>query len=380
MINIQQEQDGMSLIELLIAMLIGVLMMTAAIGLLVSNKRVYKEQNEMGRLQENARFAIEILTNDIRMAAYAGCVDDVDLLAETTPDLHNNANNADLLNNLHNFENPVEGINGKTAASEWSPSGVSTVSTEEVANMTNGTDAITLRYLDPIESQVTFTSGGTASNTTIPVTCSDSTGTTENCSADHITDDENMAITDCGTGDIFIATGSTATTITHGATLSKAYDDSAQISRYVTTRYYIGTADKTNHTGDAVPALYRYITAQDKDDCDGDSDTTEVIACPQELIEGVERMEILYGVDTDADSVPDSYLAAGAVGLTTSANWSSVISVRLSLLLRTINENFNIDEDDNTYTLLDAAAYDPADEHLRRRVFTTTVQIRNRGA
>jgi type IV pilus assembly protein PilW len=382
MINIQQEQDGMSLIELLIAMLIGVLMMTAAIGLLISNKRVYKEQNEMGRLQENARYAIEILTNDIRMAAYAGCVDDVDLLAETTSTKpHNKATNAGTVTNLHNFANPIEGIDGKTAASTWFPS----ASNEMQAKITNGTDALTLRYLDPIESQVVFTPGGTTiDNNKIDVTCSDSTGTTENCSANHITPGENMAITDCGTGDIFIATGSTATTITHGATLQKTYDDSAQVSRYVTTRYYIGTAEKTNYTGDAIPALYRYITAQDTDDCDADGDTAEVIACPQELIEGVERMEILYGVDTNADSIPDIYLPAGGSSggnnLTSTSDWSSVISVRLTLLVRTINENFNIDEDDNTYTLLDAAAYDPADEHLRRRVFTTTVQIRNRGA
>jgi type IV pilus assembly protein PilW len=360
MINIQQKQDGMSLIELLIAMLIGVLMMTAAIGLLVSNKRVYKEQNEMGRLQENARYAIEILTNDIRMAAYAGCVDDITTLSD-----NNVTTNGGTVTNLHYFANPIEGINAKTGASTWLPS----ASTETRTNITNGTDAITLRYLDPIERQAVFTSGSTMASDTvaIPVTCSNSVGTAENCSTSHITPAENMAISDCGTGDIFTVNSTTASTIVHGGTLSKAYDDSAQISRYVTTRYYIGTAGNTNHTGDAIPALYRYTSIAG-------------VATPQELIEGVERMEVLYGVDTDADSVPDSYLAAGAAGLTTATHWSTVISVRLSLLVRTINENFNIDDDTRTYTLLDAAAYDPADEHLRRRIFTTTVQIRNRGA
>jgi type IV pilus assembly protein PilW len=356
--NLKQNQNGMSLIELLIAMLIGILMLTAAIGMLVSNKRIYKEQNEMGRLQENARFAIELLTNDIRMAGYAGCVDDISLLSNSTT-------NAGTTTNLHNYTNPIEGINGKTATSTWMPS----TSTEARTNITNGTDSFTVRYLDPILSQLNFTSGSTMGSTTaaIPVTCTNSIGTTENCSTSHITPNENLAITDCGTGDIFIATGSTANTITHGATLSKTYDDSAQISRYVTTRYYIGTSANTNHTGDTVPALYRYTSVAGA-------------ATTQELIEGVERMEILYGVDTNADSVPDSYLAAGAAGLTTSGNWGNVISVRIAILVRTINENFNINEDTNTYTLLDAAAYDPADEHLRRRVFTTTVQIRNRGA
>lgn len=358
MIYILKKQNGLSLIELMIAMLIGVLMLTAAIGLLVSNKRIYKEQNEIGRLQENARFAIQILTNDIRMTGYSGCADDLTLVT-------NASTNSGTATNLHSFTSPIEGINGKTGSSTWSPS----TSNEEQSNISNGTDSITLRFLDPIPNQINFTSGSSMASVTaaIPVTCTNSIGTTENCSTDHITANENIAITDCGTGDIFVATGSTANTITHGSTLSKTYDDSAQISRYITTRYYIGTSSNTNYTGDNVPALFRYTSVAGT-------------ATRQELIEGVERMEILYGVDTNDDSVPDSYLAAGATGLTTVAQWSNVISVRISLLVRTINENFNINEDTNTYTLLDAAAYNPADEHLRRRVYTTTVQIRNRGA
>ncbi len=353
-IHTQQKQVGMSLIELMIALTIGVLMLVSAMGLFTNNKRIYKEHGEMSRLQETARFAMDILTNDIRMAGYAGCIDDITSLT-------NAASNGGTVTHLHNFTNPIEGINDKVAASTWSPS----ASTEARDNMLTGTDAITLRYLEPIPNEVTFTTSATMANTTaaIPVTC------TPDC-ASAITASENMAITDCGTGNIFIATGSTANTITHGATLNKAYTDEAQISRFITTRYYIGTASLANHTGEAIPALYRYTSVAG-------------VGTAQELLEGVERMEILYGVDTNSDSIPDVYLPAGGSSggnnLTSSANWSNVISVRISLLVRTINQNFNIDDDTNTYTLLDAAAYDPADENLRRRVFTTTVQIRNRG-
>eukprot|EP00747_Dinoflagellata_sp_TGD_P028599 gnl/TRDRNA2_/TRDRNA2_133363_c0_seq1.p1 gnl/TRDRNA2_/TRDRNA2_133363_c0~~gnl/TRDRNA2_/TRDRNA2_133363_c0_seq1.p1 ORF type:complete len:359 (-),score=-19.59 gnl/TRDRNA2_/TRDRNA2_133363_c0_seq1:96-1172(-) len=358
MMKRQEKQTGFTLIELLVAMTIGILMLTAAMGLFISNKRIYKEQDEMGRLQENARFAIDLITQDIRMAAYSGCLDDNTALTNVTT-------NAGTATNLHNFTNAVEGIDGKTTTSTWSPSG----STEDRANMINGTDAITIRYLEPIPDSVIFTTGSNMGSATaaIPTTCFTEAGATENCSASHITANENIVISDCASGDIFRATGSTNTTITHSATLSKAYDDSAQISRYVTTRYYIGTAANANFTGDAIPALYRY---------------TSVAGVPtqQELIEGIERMEILYGVDTNADGVPNSYLAAGATGLTTTAHWNTVVSVKISILVRTINENFNIDDDLRTYTLLNATAYDPADEHLRRRQFTTTVQIRNRAS
>lgn len=358
MINKQQKNTGFTLIELLVAMTIGILMLTAAMGLFMSNKRIYKEQDEMGRLQENARFAIDLITKDIRMAAYSGCLDDNTALTNVTT-------NAGTGTNLHNFTNAVEGINGKTATSTWSPSG----SDEDRANISNGTDAITIRYVEPIPDTVIFTTSGTMGSATaaIPATCYTEAGATENCSASHITANENLVISDCSVGDIFRATGTTNTTITHGATLSKAYDDSAQISRYITTRYYIGTAANTNYTGDAIPALYRY---------------TSVAGVPtrQELIEGIERMEILYGVDSDADGVPNSYIEAGGTGLTTAAHWNTVVSVKISILVRTINENFNIDDDLRTYTLLNATTYDPVDEHLRRRQFTTTVQIRNRAS
>lgn len=360
MINKQQKQAGFSLIELMIAMLIGILLLLAATGMFISNKRIYNEQNEMGRLQENSRFAVDILTNDIRMAGYGGCLDDLSALT-------NLATSAGTATHLHNSTNAVEGINDKTATSTWSPSG----SNEQITSITNGTDAITLRYLEPIPTKVIFTTGSTmgstAASTPIPVTCYDATGTAENCSINHITPNENMAISNCSVGDIFIATGSTNTSITHAATLSRDYDDSAQISRYVTTRYYIGTAANTNQMGNAVPALYRYTSVAG-------------VATEQELIEGVERMEILYGVDTTSDGVPDSYLAAGATGLTTASHWGNVISVKISLLLRTIDENVNLERDENTYSLLDAAAYDPADQRVRRRTYTTTVQIRNRAS
>lgn len=360
MINKQQKQHGFSLIELMIAMLIGILMLLAATGLFINNNRIYNEQNEMGRLQENARFAIDLLTNDIRMAGYAGCVDDLAAFTNTTV-------GAATITKLHNSTHAIEGINDKTAGDTWLPSG----STEEVTKIKNsptttvGTDAITLRYLEPIPNQLTFTIGSTmntAANTAIPVTCSAASACTS-----FITANENMAISDCAAGDIFVATGATANTITHVGTFSRGYDDSAQISRYVTTRYYIGTAANTNQTGDAILALYRYTSVAGA-------------ATTQELLEGVERMEILYGVDTNDDGVPNSYLAAGAVGLTTTAHWGNVTSVKIVLLLRTLDENVNIDRDIRTYSLLDAAAYNPADERLRRRTYTTTVQIRNRAS
>jgi type IV pilus assembly protein PilW len=84
---------GLSLIELLVAIALGGLLMGGAISLFVNNRATYEVTNDMARLQENARFALQILTQDIRMAGYTGCLDEVsevnDLIGESTGDLAN---------------------------------------------------------------------------------------------------------------------------------------------------------------------------------------------------------------------------------------------------------------------------------------------------
>ena len=66
------KQRGLTLIELLIAMLIGTLLILGATSMFIANKRVYKEVDYQGRLAENARFAMEMMTRDLRMAGFVG--------------------------------------------------------------------------------------------------------------------------------------------------------------------------------------------------------------------------------------------------------------------------------------------------------------------
>ena len=110
------------------------------------------------------------------------------------------------------------------------------------------------------------------------------------------------------------------------------------------------------------PSLYRRIGANDA----------------QELVEGVEGMEILYGVDKDTDEntagygTADYYVSADQVN---AADWAkNVVSVRISLLVATIDDNL---------TAQPAVVFSfngqntPADRKLRR-VFTSTIGLRNR--
>jgi len=65
-----RRQHGLTLVELMIAMVLGLVLVAGAIQLLVSNKQSYRLQDSLSRLQENGRFAIQLLSDDIRMSGF----------------------------------------------------------------------------------------------------------------------------------------------------------------------------------------------------------------------------------------------------------------------------------------------------------------------
>ena len=71
------KQGGMSLIELMIAITLSLFIVAALISLFVNSKQNYRLNENMSRLQENARFAVSFIARDLRMADYRNCVTDV---------------------------------------------------------------------------------------------------------------------------------------------------------------------------------------------------------------------------------------------------------------------------------------------------------------
>jgi type IV pilus assembly protein PilW len=350
--------QGLTLIELMIAMLIGTMLLSGTLAMFISNKRIYKEQESMGRLQENARFGLGILMYDIRMAGYTGC-------SNSISNVENHVAGASGTNIL-DFSNAVEGSESKA---NWLP----TNSTDGVASMLAGTDGISVRYLDDTGLQIQPPYMPTAS-AALQVTANNG-----------LIVGEIVGVADCDSADIFQisnANPDTSGTIAHNTgtgtpgnatkDLQKKYLGDASIVKFISRRYFIATGAYGG------PSLFRNHFAMDKDDADGDNNRTEMIQHSQELIEGVENMQILYGEDTSSDKIANTYLTAANV-----TNWDNVVSVRLSLLFRTVEVNRQIDPDSSTYTLLGGAGAggatltNPGDQH-RRRIFTSTIQIRNR--
>jgi len=74
-------QTGLSLVELMIAMVLGLIIISAVLYVFAGNRASYSHQESLSHIQESGRFALELLSRDIRMAGYAGCGN----LRETNP-------------------------------------------------------------------------------------------------------------------------------------------------------------------------------------------------------------------------------------------------------------------------------------------------------
>ena len=65
-----RRQRGLTLIELMISVAIGLVFILGAVNFLVSGHQSFRAQNSGSRIQENARFALDILKEHVRMAGY----------------------------------------------------------------------------------------------------------------------------------------------------------------------------------------------------------------------------------------------------------------------------------------------------------------------
>ena len=87
----------------------------------------------------------------------------------------------------------------------------------------------------------------------------------------------------------------------------------------------------------------------------------------QELVEGIEDMQIEYGLDLDADGDADTYLSGAGLDM------SQVVAVRVSLLVRSLADNLTSAPQTYVYN---GVAVTATDNRLRK-VFTATITLRN---
>ena len=68
---------GLSLIELMVALVLGLLVVGSAIGIFISNRQTFRATENLSRVQETARMSYEMVSRDVREAAGNACVNNV---------------------------------------------------------------------------------------------------------------------------------------------------------------------------------------------------------------------------------------------------------------------------------------------------------------
>ena len=73
-------QRGLTLIELMVAMAIGLVVMATMVKVYVDSSRLYRFNDEFSQMQANGRFALEFLRRDARLTGFWGCNQDIDVV------------------------------------------------------------------------------------------------------------------------------------------------------------------------------------------------------------------------------------------------------------------------------------------------------------
>ncbi len=354
-------EKGFTIVEVLTALVIGSLLTMGAITIMVNSKDTYEVQDDLARLQENARFAMDLLIKDIRMAGYFGC-------SANNGDIWDHINNG-APGNLFDSSAGIEGMNNYDASATWEPSGVSADIDAAGVVFLPGSDGLTIRYLDP-GSSVVLDDAMPRPSAEMKV-----------ASVGNLVDGQIVAITDCASADIvqLTAVQSGSLHLQHNSgtgtpgnvqanvvfnfsgcnapnCLSKAYDEGAQIMSLKAVRYYLSDDD-----GDGSPTLHRLMVQPS-----GGNSVTQA----QALVDGIDSLQITFGEDTSGDGVPNAYNDADSV-----ANWSAVSTVKIGMLLHTVDQYGR--QQDNTIRFVNGEEFPAQNDNRRRRLFTSTVALRN---
>lgn len=68
-----RSQSGVGLVELMVALLLSVIIGGAVVQVFISQRESFRTQDDLARLQENARFAFEQISKDLRHVGFWGC-------------------------------------------------------------------------------------------------------------------------------------------------------------------------------------------------------------------------------------------------------------------------------------------------------------------
>lgn len=373
---------GLTLVELMVALTIGLIIVGAIMALYLSSQHVYRAQDNLSRLQEDSRYGVNTMERTLRMTGFEGC------MTGHTP-LHNQLNTGNPPPAPYNFAQPLQGYS--YVAGAWTPSAPPSSVLNALATpayppdnyppggsyvVDTASDIVTVQFADPSQAiNVTQPSGNAA-------TLLIGAGLQNPFYSGQI-----LLVTNCASADIFQVTGNPqGNAVTHNSgqgnpgntsqALSQNYGSDAEVMPMSTLTYVVASYQPPTPAGQPTPPpSLPYLLAINTTNAGPTGTVSPVV-----VIRGVRQMKIFYGVDTDQDHAANEYLTTPQI-VAGGVNLASVVSLRVVLLLETSEDNLARQHQvipnypypgapgAGTYTATDLRLYRP---------FSFTVALRNR--
>lgn len=339
-IKSKRQQLGISLVEILVSLVISIFLLGGIVQVYMANTTTYRFSNALAQVQENGRFALDTITQDLRSVGDWGCINFDPLNA---PVIDNNT--------IQNITNRLIPQAGYVAAIHDFITNPPIRATNDIGGL-GTSDTITISGSKPGQANITS-----------PFRVAGSANVRVNSTSLFAVNDI-VLITRCGPNELRVAQEAEIFRVTgvdtvnnqlnHATALSQQYENDAVIKRLQTVAYTIGAGSIVPATGLAEPSLFRAEFGNN-----------------QELIEGVEDMQILYGVDTNNDTYANQYVTSNNV-----ASFRNVVAIRLMLLVRSTNDF--VTDQPQVIPFNGAANANLGGDRRIRQVFTATIALRNR--
>jgi type IV pilus assembly protein PilW len=339
--QLRRRQAGLSLLELMIAIAIGLFLLVGLVSVFATSNRNYLELSRSQQQIENGRFATTLLSDDVGLAGYYGQYPISVAVPGAMPDPCEAANMANLRAAMGM---PVQGYNNPAHPLAAPISGCIAD-----ANHVEGTDILVVRRAD---SKVTALASLTAADVYMQSNAADN-------------DPANPVM----------ATGTAA----NFTLLDRLAVNPAPARKYHVHVYFIAPCSIPNgggstctgandDGGNPVQTLKRLELSVDPAD-----NTLKMVTVS--LVEGIENFQVDYGVDTDGDGVLDgAYTQAPA----TVVDWTNVVAIRLNVLARNIEPSNAADPKVYDMGLL-GNEYAPGGNY-KRHVYNAAVRLVNPSA
>jgi len=333
-------QAGLSLLELMIAITIGLFLLVGLVSVFATSNQTYMDLSRAAQQIENGRFAVQVLSDDVAHAGFYGRYSQPGTIPGLLPDPCVNNN---VLSLQAAMALPLQGYDAPAA----SPIAACLPAANHVA----GTDILVIRRADSTMS------AGDA--TSIPAAAL----TAGNIYLQGNADPDGAPL-------IAVATGAQAGDQAAFPLKNKDVTFFSPIRKYHVHIYFVAPCSvpagggavctgANDDNGRPIPTLKRIEL------------TSNGVMSVIPLVEGIENFQVDYGIDTDKDGVPDgAYITAPTV-----ANWADVVAVRINVLARNL-EPTNGYTDAKTYDMGAGGTSTPGGAY-KRHVYNAVIRIVN---